>query len=124
MELKSIGIIHSPHQRAAGAPAQVAFAGGSVGTVEIFPEYSGGVKDLAGFERIWLIYWFDRAVPARLEVTPYLDTEPRGIFATRAPCRPNPLGFSPVRLIGVEGHLLRVADIDILDGTPLIDIKP
>jgi len=124
MKLETIGVIHSPHQIAAGAPAQVAFASGFTGTVEIFPQFLGGLKDLAGFERVWLIYWFDRAAAARLEVTPYLDTEARGIFATRAPCRPNPLGLSPVRLLGIKGNVLQVADIDVLDGTPLIDIKP
>jgi tRNA (adenine37-N6)-methyltransferase len=79
---------------------------------------------LDGFERIWLIYWFDRARQAEFKVIPYLDREPRGVFATRAPSRPNPIGLSCVRLLAVEGTLLRVADLDVLDGTPLLDIKP
>jgi tRNA-Thr(GGU) m(6)t(6)A37 methyltransferase TsaA len=124
MNLIPIGVIHSPCRQAAGTPVQVAYAGGYAGEVEIFPSYLAGLKDLADFERVWLIYWFDRATSARLEVTPYLDTAPHGIFATRSPCRPNPLGFSPVRLLGIEGNRLRVTDLDILDGTPLLDLKP
>jgi tRNA-Thr(GGU) m(6)t(6)A37 methyltransferase TsaA len=94
------------------------------GTVEIFPEFSEGLKDLDGFERIWLIYWLDRARSAQLLVRPYLDSVERGVFATRSPCRPNGIGMSPVRLLSIHGNILRVADVDILDGTPLLDIKP
>jgi tRNA (adenine37-N6)-methyltransferase len=101
-----------------------AFARDSMGTVEVFSAFAAGLKDLAGFERIWLATWFDRAAPPQLEVTPYLDTESHGIFATRSPCRPNPLGLSAVRLLRIEGNILHVADLDILDGTPLLDIKP
>lgn len=103
---------------------QVAFAAGATGTIEIRASFAPGLRDLAGFERIWLLYWLDRAAPPQLEVVPYLDTESHGIFATRSPCRPNPIGMSPVRLLGIEGCTLRVADLDILDGTPLLDIKP
>jgi tRNA-Thr(GGU) m(6)t(6)A37 methyltransferase TsaA len=124
MELKQIGIIRSPHRQATGTPVQVAHATDICGTVEVFPAFGDGLKDLAGFERIWLVYWFDRAASARLEVTPYLDVETHGIFATRSPCRPNPIGLSPVRLLGIEGNTLKVVDLDILDGTPLLDIKP
>lgn len=124
MTLTPIGIIRSPHQQAAGTPVQAAVATGVRGTVEVFPEYAAGLRDLDGFERIWLLYWFDRAKPAELVVTPYLDTTPRGLFATRAPCRPNPLGFSPVRLLGIAGSLLHVEGLDVLDNTPLLDIKP
>jgi tRNA-Thr(GGU) m(6)t(6)A37 methyltransferase TsaA len=124
MNLTPIGIIHSPHQRADGTPVQAALATGVQGTVEVFPEYAAGLRDLEGFERIWLVYWFDRAKPAELVVTPYLDTTPRGLFATRAPCRPNPIGVSPVRLLGITGCILQVDGLDILDNTPLLDIKP
>ena len=124
MKLEPIGIIHSPHRQPTGTPVQTAYAAGCTGTVEIFPPFVAGLKDLAGFERIWLIYWFDRIGAPRLEVTPFLDTESHGIFATRAPCRPNPIGFSPVRLLGFEGNILRVTDLDMLDGTPLLDLKP
>jgi tRNA-Thr(GGU) m(6)t(6)A37 methyltransferase TsaA len=124
MNLTPIGIIRSPHQRAKGTPVQSALAVGVEGKVEVFPEYAAGLRDLDGFDRIWLVYWFDRAKPAELVVTPYLDTTPRGLFATRAPCRPNPIGLSSVRLRGISGNVLRVDGLDILDNTPLLDIKP
>jgi tRNA-Thr(GGU) m(6)t(6)A37 methyltransferase TsaA len=126
VQLKTIGVIHSPFQQATGTPIQVLAAEGIEGTVEVFPEFVAGLQDLEGFERIWLVYWFDRAADdCSLTVRPYLDQEhPRGVFATRAPVRPNPIGISPVRLLEVEGHVLRVSDVDILDGTPLLDIKP
>jgi tRNA-Thr(GGU) m(6)t(6)A37 methyltransferase TsaA len=123
-ELAPIGLIHSPHRQAAGTPIQARFAEGIEGTVEVFPEFAAGVRDLEGFDRIWLLYWFDRAQPAQLEVVPYRDTQTRGVFATRAPSRPNPIGLSCVRLLAVDGARLRVADLDVLDGTPLLDIKP
>ena len=124
MNLIPIGIIHSPHQRAEGTPVQAALAAGVKGTVEVFPEYVEGLRALDGFERIWLVYWFDRASQAQVVVTPYLDTTPRGLFATRAPCRPNPIGLSAVRLLGIASNVLQVEGLDILDNTPLLDIKP
>ena len=124
MTLTPIGIIHSPHKQAAGTPVQAALAVGVRGTVEVFPEYAAGLRDLDGFERIWLVYWFDRAKPVELVVTPYLDTTRRGLFATRAPCRPNPIGLSAVRLLEIVGNILQVDGLDILDNTPLLDIKP
>jgi tRNA (adenine37-N6)-methyltransferase len=124
LELTPIGLIHSPHHQAEGTPIQPRWAAGVEGSVEMFPEFAPGLRDLAGFDRVWLIYWFDRARAAQLEVVPYLDTKTHGIFATRAPSRPNPIGLSCVRLLAVEGSLLRVADLDVLDGTPLLDIKP
>ena len=92
--------------------------------MEVFEPFIAGLKDLDGFERIWLLYWLDRAPGARMTVVPFRDTVERGLFATRAPCRPNPIGLSPVRLLGVEGGVLRVSELDILDGAPLLDIKP
>jgi tRNA-Thr(GGU) m(6)t(6)A37 methyltransferase TsaA len=124
MKITPIGVIHSPHQQATGVPVQPAFAQGIEGTVEMFPEFAQGLKDLDGFERIWLVYWFDRASEAQLEVTPFLDTQTRGIFATRSPCRPNPIGMSCVRVSHIEGNTIHVLDLDMLDGTPLLDIKP
>ncbi|MHC4625248.1 MAG: tRNA (N6-threonylcarbamoyladenosine(37)-N6)-methyltransferase TrmO [Planctomycetota bacterium] len=124
MEVKPIGIIHSPFQQPAGTPVQPVFAKGSEGLVVVFDEYAQGLKDLDGFERIWLIYWFDRCRHHSLTVTPYMDTEERGLFATRAPARPNPIGMSPVRLERIERNTIYVSQIDILDGTPLLDIKP
>jgi tRNA-Thr(GGU) m(6)t(6)A37 methyltransferase TsaA len=124
MTLVPIGIIHSPHRQAEGTPIQAALATGIRGTVEVFPEYATGLRDLDGFDGIWLVYWFDRAKPAELVVTPYLDTTPRGLFATRAPCRPNPIGLSAVRLVRIIGSILEVEGLDILHKTPLLDIKP
>ena len=124
MKITPIGIIQSPHKQATGTPVQPAFAQGIEGTVELLPEFAPGLKDLDGFERVWLVYWFDRASPAQLEVTPYLDTQPHGLFATRSPCRPNPIGLSCVRINRIEGNVIHVLDLDMLDGTPLLDIKP
>jgi tRNA (adenine37-N6)-methyltransferase len=126
MEAKPIGIVHSPFREAAGTPIQPRAAESKAGTVEVFDEFAPGLKDLEGFERIWLLYWFDSArfETSGLIVTPYLDDTPRGLFATRAPARPNPIGLSAVRLLDVRGNLLRIRDVDILDGTPLLDIKP
>ena len=124
IRLKPIGIIRTPFPKPTGTPVQPSRSGGAEGKVEVFPEYADGLKDLDGFERIWLIYWFDRAPEPRLLVTPFLDDQKRGVFATRAPTRPNAIGMSPVRLLKVAGRTLKVADVDIVDGTPLIDIKP
>ncbi len=121
---KSIGIIHSPHGHAAGVPIQP-FKGRRVrGTVEVDPKFAPALKDLDGFERIWLLYWFHRSRRPNALVKPYMDTTERGLFATRAPSRYNNVGMSPVRLLGVKGNILEVEDMDILDGTPLLDIKP
>jgi tRNA-Thr(GGU) m(6)t(6)A37 methyltransferase TsaA len=124
MELKPIGVIHSPFDEPAGAPIQPRYAQGVEGTVEVFEPFAAGLCDLAGFERIWLIYWFHKAPSARLVIRPFKDEVDRGLFATRAPCRPNPVGLSAVRLLSIESCILRVADVDILNGTPLVDIKP
>ena len=105
-------------------PIQPSMAQGVVGSVEIFDEFTAGLKDLAGFDRVWLLFWFHRAAPAQMLVTPYLDSQERGLFATRAPARPNPIGLSNVRLLTVEDSVLRVTNLDILDGTPLLDVKP
>lgn len=119
-----VGTIHSPFRDIAGMPIQPNGARGIRGTVEIFPQYREGLRDLDGFERIFLIYAFHRCSGPRLSVTPFLDTVPRGIFATRSPRRPNAIGISVVRLRGVDGTTLSVEDVDVLDGTPLLDLKP
>jgi len=122
--VRPIGRVHSPFKRCTGTPIQPSLAQGATGSIEVFDEFAAGLKDLAAFDRVWLLFWFHRAKPARMSVTPFLDSEARGLFATRAPSRPNPIGLSSVRLLKVEGNILRVADLDILDGTPLLDIKP
>ncbi len=105
-------------------PIQPASANSAAGTVEVFPEFVEGLNDLAGFSHLLLIYHFHRSRSVSLTVTPYLDTVPRGLFATRAPNRPNPIGISLVRLVRIEGRHLHVENIDVIDGTPLLDIKP
>jgi tRNA-Thr(GGU) m(6)t(6)A37 methyltransferase TsaA len=124
LTLTPIGTIRSPWKEARGTPIQPRFAHQAEGRVEVEEAYVEGLADLDRFDRIWLVYWFDRAPAARLTVTPFMDDTPRGLFSTRAPCRPNPIGISPVRLLAVEGCVLRVGDCDVLDGTPLLDIKP
>jgi tRNA-Thr(GGU) m(6)t(6)A37 methyltransferase TsaA len=124
MTIRPIGIIHTPFLQSQGTPIQSSVAGGSEGIVELMPEFAAGLRDLAGFDRVWLLYLFHRSQDARLMVRPYLDSQERGVFATRSPARPNGIGMSSVRLLAVEDHRLRVADVDMLDGTPLLDIKP
>ena len=119
-----VGIIHSPFTDITNMPIQPNGARGIRGTVEISEEFKDGLNDIKGFSRIILIYAFHRCQSYNLTVTPFLDTIPRGIFATRAPCRPNPIGLSIVRLIEVDGTKLVIEDVDILDGTPLLDLKP
>ena len=119
-----IGIIRTPFSDPAGMPVQPAGAAGVRGTLSINDEYRAGLRDIGGFSRLILIYAFHRITGHALEVVPYLDTVPHGIFATRAPKRPNAIGLSIVRLVSVHDHELVVEDVDILDGTPLLDIKP
>jgi len=121
---RPIGVIRSEWKQAAGTPIQGAFAPESTGVVEVFPEYAEGLRDVEGFSHLWLLYVFHQAGPGKLVVIPYMDDTPRGVFATRAPRRPNPIGLSLVRLVRVEGPVLHIAEVDILDGTPLLDIKP
>jgi tRNA (adenine37-N6)-methyltransferase len=124
ISFRPIGIIHSPFRDLSGMPIQPTGEASAAGTVEIFPEFEAGLKDLAGFSHIILLYYFHQVRDVKLIVLPFLDSEPHGIFATRAPARPNPIGMSIVRLLGIEGSTLRVENLDILDGTPLLDIKP
>jgi tRNA-Thr(GGU) m(6)t(6)A37 methyltransferase TsaA len=119
-----IGTIHSPFIDIAGMPIQPSGARGVRGTVEVSGEFSEGLADIEGFSRIILIYAFHQCDSCQMTVTPFLDKETHGVFATRAPCRPNAIGISIVRLTGREGSTLFVEDIDVLDGTPLLDIKP
>jgi len=124
LTLHPIGVIHSPHREAGKTPIQPAYARGIRGTAEILPEYAEGLRDLEGFSHIHLLYHLHRAGATRLLVKPFLQDVRRGVFSTRAPCRPNPIGLSLVRLIRREGNLLFLEDVDILEGTPLLDIKP
>lgn len=121
---RPIGVIRTPFESPEGVPIQPAAAKGVVGRVELEPGLAEGLKDLDGFSHVILIYHFDRARPAALRVKPFLDSTERGVFATRSPARPNAIGFSVVRLLGVEKNFLHVENVDIVDGTPLLDIKP
>ncbi|MFH2012909.1 MAG: tRNA (N6-threonylcarbamoyladenosine(37)-N6)-methyltransferase TrmO [Pseudomonadota bacterium] len=124
IELKPIGIIHTPFKKKEGMPIQPSGAAGIHGTVDVFPEYHEGLKDLEGFSHIILLYHFHRSRGFKLQVIPFLDTKPRGLFATRAPKRPNPIGLSLVQLDRIENGIIYIQNVDILDCTPLLDIKP
>lgn len=119
-----IGIIHTPFRDAADMPIQPPGATGVAGTAALDEKYRDGLKDLDGFSHIILIYHFHLSRGFALHVEPFLDHATHGIFATRAPRRPNPIGLSVVRLVRVEGSLLHIEDVDIVDGTPLLDLKP
>lgn len=121
---RPIGSIRSPYKEPEGTPIQTTGAKGVGGTVEILPERAEGLKDLDGFSHIILIYHFHLSKGYSLTVMPFLDDTSRGVFATRAPKRPNSIGFSVVRLVKIEGTTLYIEDVDIIDSTPLLDIKP
>jgi len=121
---RPIGIIRSEHLRPEATPIQSAYAGGRRGRVEILPQYAEGLRDLDGFSHIYLLYDFHREQAVKLIVTPYLEDLEHGVFATRAPCRPNRLGLSIVTLVSRQGTVLYLDGLDVLDGTPLLDIKP
>jgi tRNA-Thr(GGU) m(6)t(6)A37 methyltransferase TsaA len=119
-----IGTIHSPFHDPVGAPIQPVRDAGTEGSVHVLPQYSPALRDIDGFSHVILLYHFHRAGPFAPLVRPFLDSSPHGLFATRSPSRPNPIGLSVVQLIRLEGHILIVAGIDVVDGTPLLDIKP
>lgn len=123
-QVTPIAIAHTDNQQQKGTPIQPKFAQGVKGIIEVDQEYEAGLKDLDGFERIWVVYWLHKAREYSLEVTPYKDVVKRGLFSTRAPMRPNPIGISSVKLEKVEGNRLFVSEVDLLDGTPVLDIKP
>lgn len=124
IEYKPIGLIHSPFKECKGTPIQGVSAGDTEGIVEVFPEYKAGLKDLDGFSHIILIYHFHLSGRFSLRVKPYLDNRLRGLFATRAPSRPNPIGLTIVQLVKIESGNLYIRQLDVVDGTPLLDIKP
>jgi tRNA-Thr(GGU) m(6)t(6)A37 methyltransferase TsaA len=121
---RPIGVIHSPFKEPKGTPIQSSTAKGIKGEIEIFPEYVDGLQDVEGFSHIILVYHFHLAKKSSLKAKPFMDNKPHGIFSIRGPSRPNPIGISIVRLIKVEKNILYVQDLDIVDGTPLLDIKP
>ena len=124
MEINPIGIIHSPHKTKDECPIQPLYSVDAEGIVEVLIEYAAGLKDIELFSHIYLLYFFDRAGKIELVRPTFLDDKPHGIYASRHPCRPNGIGMSIVRLLRREGNALIVEGVDILDGTPLLDIKP
>ena len=124
IEYHPIGIIHSPFTELSGMPIQPAGAAGVEGTVEVFPKYNDGLKDLEGFSHVIMLYHFHRSKGFKMHVVPFMDSTPRGVFATRAPKRPNLIGLSVIKLQKIQDNILYVENVDILDGTPLLDIKP
>ena len=121
---RSIGTIHSPHKEISRIPIQPIFCNDIEGSIVLEPEYADGLKGLEGFSHIYLFYYFHESRKVCLQLKPYLSDQEQGIFASRAPHRPNKLGMSLVRLVSIEENILHVNDIDILNGTPLFDIKP
>jgi tRNA-Thr(GGU) m(6)t(6)A37 methyltransferase TsaA len=124
IRLHPIGIIHSPFTRPNGTPIQPPAGSKVQAAVEIYPQYAAGLTDIEGFSHLILLYYCHLARPYSLTVIPFMDSVHRGVFATRAPSRPNPIGLSVVPLISRQKNILTIGEIDILDGTPLLDIKP
>ena len=119
-----VGVVLSPHKSLAGMPVQPPAAVGCTGEIHLLPEFSEGLLDIEGFSHLMVFYHLHKSAGPLLSATPFLDTKPHGVFATRIPRRPNPLGFSVVRLLSREGAVLHISNVDILDGTPVLDIKP
>lgn len=119
-----IGTIRTPHTDITNMPIQPIAAEGIKGYIELLPEYAEGLSDLDGFSHITLIYHFHKAGGFKLKVVPFMDTRERGIFSCKAPKRPNAIGTSTVRLCSIDGNIVHIDQVDMLDGTPLIDIKP
>jgi len=124
IRLEPIGLIHTPYRDAKGMPIQGRFKKDVVGQVEILPKYQRGLKDIEGFSHLILIYYFDKAKKKKLIGKPFLEDKLHGIFAIRSPMRPNHIGFSIVKLEKVENNVITFSEVDILDNTPLLDIKP
>ena len=122
--LTSIGTIHTPFKRKEGMPIQTTGSAGTKGNIILKRKYAEGLLDLDKFSHIYLVYCFHKSRGYNLQVIPFLDDKPHGVFATRAPKRPNPIGISVVRLISIEDNRLEIENVDMLDGTPLLDIKP
>lgn len=121
---RPIGVIHSSFKDIRGMPIQPTGAAGVEARLEVFAEFAPGLKDIEGFSHLIVLYHFHQVQAASLTVTPFLDSKPHGVFATRAPTRPNPIGLSTVRLVAVEDNILHLVNADLLDGTPVLDIKP
>ncbi len=121
--LRPIAIVHSPFVWREEAPRQAGL-GSNTGQIVLLPGYQNAIKDLAGFDHLWVLAWFHRSEGWKEQIIPPRDKVKRGVLATRSPDRPNPIGLSCVRLLSVRGRTLSIADHDLLDGTPILDLKP
>lgn len=119
-----IGTIRTPHTSLENMPIQPAGAEGYTGYIKLAPNLQDGLLDLDGFSHITLVYHLHKVKGYNLRVTPFMDKDEHGIFATKSPIRPNPIGISTVKLLRIENNIIHIANVDMLDGTPLIDIKP
>ncbi|NDY56250.1 tRNA (N6-threonylcarbamoyladenosine(37)-N6)-methyltransferase TrmO [Desulfovibrio sulfodismutans] len=119
-----IGIVHTPFHSVRGMPIQPVGAIGVVGRLEVYPEFEEGLRDLDGFSHVIMLYHLHKIQGHALSVRPFLDTSERGIFATRSPRRPNPIGISVLRVLSVAGNMVELENVDMLDQTPVLDIKP
>jgi tRNA-Thr(GGU) m(6)t(6)A37 methyltransferase TsaA len=124
IRLNPVGVIRSEHHKQEYTPIQPVFGPMCEGRIEVFPEFAGGLEDIEGFSHIIILYWLHKAETTSLSVKPFLDVIKHGVFATRFPGRPNHIGLSIVQLLKREGNELHLKGVDVLDGTPLLDIKP
>jgi tRNA-Thr(GGU) m(6)t(6)A37 methyltransferase TsaA len=122
--MKPIGYIHSPYAETSQIPKGRGTEHTAEGTLEVLPEYEAGLKDIDGISHLYILWVFDRSEGYELIGTPPCDTRPHGVFATRSPRRPNPLGLTVVELLERRGASLRIRGVDMLDGTPVLDVKP
>jgi len=124
IQLQKIGTLYSPHKSLNNIPIQPKWAKGVKGRIVIKPQFVKGLRDLDGFSHIYLLCYLHKVRPYQLIVRPPIDNKPHGVFASRAPSRPNPISLSIVKLISIEDNVLFIENVDILDGTPVLDIKP
>ncbi len=124
IEFKALGVVESRFEKQEGTPIQGRMAPEETACIRIYDEFAAGLKDIEGFSHIYVFFKFDRVAGSKLLIKPYLDTVEHGVFATRSPLRPNPLGMTIVKLERVEGNCLYVSGVDILNGSPVLDIKP
>ncbi len=124
IELSPIGVIHTPYKEAQNIPIQASFGNGIEAHCELFDKYTDGLKDLDGFSHAILIYHFHKCKDEKLIAKPYLENKEHGVFAIRSPYRPNKIGFSIVKIKNINHNILNFTEVDMLDGTPLLDIKP
>lgn len=122
--MRPIGFVRSPYTETSQIPKGPGAKHDAEGVLELLTEYEAGLKDVEGFSHLFVLWVFDRATGYDLVATPPVDPRPHGVFSTRSPRRPNPIGLTVVRVLGVEGNKVRVQGVDMLDGTPILDIKP